>query len=60
MEGLSLLGIGPDDGALYFDGHRIVFTRELKLTDTQKWIAVIAAVGVFLSGVGAVLAAIVK
>ena len=37
MEGLSLFEIGPDDGALYFDGRRIVFTRELKLTDTQKW-----------------------
>jgi hypothetical protein len=45
---------------LYLDGERLALSRELKLTKAQQWIAGIAAAGVLLSGIGAVLDAVLK
>lgn len=55
MDGLTLLGIGPDN-RLYFDGQLLELSRTIRLSWYQGLLAVMTAAGTFLGGAAAVVA----
>lgn len=54
MDGLSLLGIGPDN-RLYWDGRQIKVSRTVSLTGYQTLLATLTALGALAGGVAALL-----
>ncbi len=51
LEGLSLFGMTPNDGKLYWDGKEVVVRSRFRLRGIELFLAAIATIGALMQGV---------